>query len=337
MAERIWVPDFKPPPDAEKDPYKIDRKGIISWRNKRNGFFVGAIHCTADPEKRDEEWFKEASKRFRPDQIAREWDISFKSRAGQKAFSYLAENPGRWQIPNIPLDQIPKNWRIIASLDYGTTNPTAIYFFGIDQKRRFYALYEFYKPSSVREIASVLKGNHKGEDMDGTWTDYRHPLWRRCERIVVDGAIFKKDQDQGGEGHVSIGDLLEEQGIHIMERATKDRLAGLERVKDMLAPSIADPEQKPSLFFTKRCHNLWREMLDLVYDELPPHLLLNKNQKEDVVAKDDHAYDSLRYALMAIHAPSDEMPEPEPETGTMGHEEALLDKEDAEDEEIDYL
>ena len=337
MNERIWPINFKPPAGAILDPHGIDRKGIVSWRNKGNGFFVGAIHVSSDPEKVSQEWFEDATRRFRPDQIAREWDIDFESRSGQKAFGYLAHDPTRWRIKDIPLTEIPKNWRIMAALDYGTTNPTAIHFFGVDQKRRVYSLYEFYKPSSVREIAAVLKGNHQGPNIDGIHTDYRHPLWKRCERVVVDGAIFKKDQDQGSEGHISIGDLLEEQGIYNMERATKDRIAGLERVKDMLAPAIADPEGRPSLFFCHRCVHQWKEFTELVYDELPPHLLLNKNQKEDIVGKNDHSYDATRYCLMSIQSPSEDMPQPVPEYGTLGEVEREMDLEDADRGEVDYF
>lgn len=328
MGLRKFTPRWKVPPDAIKNPYGLDGPGFITWKNQSNGFFVAATHYTADPDKRSEEWFRESTKLFRPDQIEREFEIDFQSRAGQKVFGYLAQNPKRWRVPNIDLYKLLKtNWRIIASLDYGTTNPTAIYFYAIDNHRRFYSVFEYYEPSNVRKIAAVLKGTHPG---------YEHPLWRRCEKVVVDGAIFNRNQDMGrGEGHQSIGDLIEEQGIYTMERATKDRIAGLERLKDML--SHAPSDGKPSLFICERCKNMWEELTALVYDELPPHLLLNKNQKEDIVAKNDHAYDSLRYALMSIQAPSNEPPPPKPGDGTFGAVEKQMELDDDDEEGVDYL
>lgn len=326
--ERVFAPRWKPPQDAILNPYGIHHPGIVSWKNRKNGFMVAAVHYTADPDKRSQEWFQESTKLFRPDQIEREFEIDFQSRAGQRVFGYLSQNPKRWRIPNIDLYKLLKtNWRIIAALDYGSTNPTSIHFYAIDQYRRFYSVFEYYEPSNSRKIAAVLKGVHPG---------YEHPLWRRCERVVVDGAIFNKNQDnEKGEGHQSIGDLIQEQSIYIMERATKDRIAGLERIKDMLAPSAHDG--RPSLFICERCENQWNELLGMVYDELPPHLLLNKNQKEDVVAKNDHAYDELRYALMAIQAPSSEPPEPRPGDGTLGAIEKQMDLDDDDEEEVDYL
>ena len=327
MTRRIFAPKWKPPADAILDPYGIDQEGIITWKNRRNGFMVAAVHYTADPDKRSEEWFQESTKLFRVDQIEREFEIDFQSRAGQRVFGYLTQEPRRWRIPNINLFKlIKKDWRIIAALDYGTTNPTSIHFYAIDRYRRFYSVFEYYEPSNVRKIAAVLKGTHPG---------YEHPLWRYTEKVVVDGAIFNKNQDRDGEGHDSIGDLIQEQGIYIMERATKDRIAGLERVKDMLAPSQVDG--RPSLFICERCENQWNELIGMVYDELPPHLLLNKNQKEDVVPKNDHAYDELRYALMSIQAPSAEPPEPKPGEGTLGAEEKEMDLDEDDEEKVGYL
>lgn len=335
-GEVFWKPDFDPPVGSIRDPYKIDRRGIITWKNSQNGFFVGAIHFTAFPKKRSLDWFREETKIYKPWQIDREYNISFKSRAGAKAFDYLLENPKRWRVPNMDLAKIPKNWRIIAALDYGTTNPSSVHFYAIDPMRRIYSVYEFYKPSNVRELAKVLKGVHQGPDIDGVWKDFRHPLWRRCEKVVVDGAIYNKNQERGEE-MTSVGDLLEEQGIYGIERAHKDRIAGLQRLHDMLGPNPADKEERPSLFFCQGCVHQWREFTNLVYAELPEHALQNKNLPEDIVAKDDHAYDETRYAVMSIAAPSEDQPPPEPEEGTLAEVEREMELEDADSEGIDYF
>lgn len=340
QAERVFKPKFKPPEGAVINPYGIKHPGMMFWKNKVNGFAVAVCHYTADPKKRSEEWFRNATKDLREDQRDREYEINFESRAGKKAFGYLLTDPSRWRIANIPLDKVPKHWRIIAALDYGTQNPTSIHYYGIDERRRFYSLFEFYKPSNVREIAAVLRGTHIGPDIHGVKKDYRHPLWRRCERVVVDGAIFNKNQETG-EGHTSVGDLLEEAGIPIMERATKDRIAGLERMHDMLhnVPDYDpnDPTKQPYLFFCERCEWQWKELTELVYDELPPHLLLNRNQKEDVVAKNDHAYDETRYALMSIQAPSNEPYQAKPGPGTLGAVEKDFDLSEDEEGGADFF
>lgn len=308
----------------------------MSWRNRTNGFFVGAIHYTADPAKRNPEWFAKATQLFKPWQIDREWNISFKSKAGAKAFGYLLDQPKRWRVPNMDLDKIPKHWRIVAGLDYGTTNPTSIHFYAIDPMRRIYSVFEYYAPSNIRIIARVLKGNYVGPNKDGEEKDYRHPLWRRCEKVVVDGAIYNKNQETGGEGMTSVGDLLEEQGIYGIERATKDRVAGLGRLHDAFSPNLSDPEQEPSLFFCTRCVEQWREFTSVIYAENAEHAALSKNAPEDIVPKDDHAYDETRYVVMAVAAPSDEAYTPPPEEGTLGAVEKEMDLDDADRDEVDY-
>lgn len=325
---RKFIPKFEPPRGAILDPSGKLPEGMMSWSNKNNGFTVAVCHYTSDPDKRSEEWFKSATKNLRPDQIEREYEIDFESRAGQKAFWYLEPNKDRYQIADIPLDKVPKHWRIIGGLDYGSTNPTAFYLFGVDERRRFHALYEFYKPSNYREIAEAIKGGHP---------DFPHPLFKRIEKIMVDPSIYKKDQfEPMKEEMTSIGDILREEfGIWNVYKAQNERIAGLERMKDMLGYRPTDEKWEPNLFFCKRCKWLWKEMTELVYDEIPAHLLLEKNQLEDIKKKNDHAYDSTRYAIMSVSAPADFVAEPPIMAGTLAEAEKLMNVSE-EDGEIDF-
>lgn len=332
-ALRKFEPKFKIPKNAILNPHGIDQEGLLTWKNAKNGFMVAAVHYTADPAKRTQAWYDEETRLFQPHQKEREYEIDFASRAGKKAFGYLLEDPKRWRVKNFDLVELGKKgtqngktYRIIAALDYGTTNPSSIHFYAIDSHRRMTSVFEFYKPSSAREIAKVLQGKHP---------DYRHSLWERCERVVVDGAIYNENQETANEGMKSVGDLLEDYGIYIMERATKDRLAGLDRLHDMLGP--AEHDLLPSLYFCQRCEKQWEEFTKLVYEELPVHQLLNKNAKEDIVQKDDHAYDETRYAVMAVQAPSSEPPPPPPGSGSLGEIEDEMDLSDDEETEVDYL
>ena len=109
--------------------------------------------------------------------------------------------------------------------------------------------------------------------------------------MQIDPSIFKNDQnDPASEELRSVADLIRDFGIPHIYKGTNNRLAGLDRVHDMLRYLPTNPTAKPYLFFCKRCPNMWREMTNIVYEELAPHLLATKNQKEDVVAKDDHCF-----------------------------------------------
>lgn len=263
---------------------------MVFWKNAFNNFVVAATHYTADPEKRTPEWYIGATSNMRVDQIEREFEIDFESRAGQKAFWFLQSHAERYRIPNIPLNEVPKHWRIIAGLDYGTREPTSLHIYGIDEFRRFYSLWEFYKPSNYREIARAIKGEHE---------DLPHPLWKRIEKVVADPSIFRKDQedptDRLHSGEIekeelrSRADLLREEGIWNLYRGINDRMAGLERVREMFN-HFPHREVKPTIFFCERCEKQWWELTNIVYEEIPPHQMMEKNQKEDVKQKNDHCF-----------------------------------------------
>lgn len=307
--EIVFKPKFTIPPAAKKNVSGADRTGLVTWRNMFNGFVVCAVHYTADPAKRSHEWYKKAIENLREDQVQREMEIDFESRAGQKAFWFLRQHENKYRIPDIPLNEVPKHWRIIAGLDYGSREPTAIIIFGIDEYRRFYALQEFYKPSHHKEIARFLKGEHE---------DYPHPLWNRIEKVIADPSLFRADQeDQLKEELGSRADLIRREGVWNIYRGTNDRLAGLERVRQMFNFFPEQKELKPYVFFCQRCEKTWWELTNLIYDEIPPHLLVEKNQREDVKQKNDHLYDALRYSLMSVESPSDQPVIDVSDTGTL--------------------
>lgn len=290
--------NLKPPNSALFDNLPTLPRGMKAWRNANNGYTVCAIHFSADPSKDSLEWFKAETKTLRDDQIKREYLLDAASRSGQKAFPYLEMKPHKWlRETKYP---IPKNHTIIAGLDFGGTNPTAITFYQIDERARFHAFWEFYKPSSPGEIARVLKN---------------HPLWDRVQKVVADPSIFNKNQHNKDRPDLitSIGDQLEMLGIYNLERGVNDRIAGFQRVKHMLRYSEFNADLNPWLTFAPECVNLWRELTGLVFKEQSPEDLLNKNLDEDVVKKNDHAYDQMRYALMSWKVPSEFEEKPPPD------------------------
>lgn len=285
--------NINPAGDAEIYPELL--KQTLSWKNAKNGYNVFAVHFGADEEKNNLEWFEAETRQLEDSQIRQEYLLDFTSRAGQRAFPYLEYAPHKWLIDTStnPLT-IPKNWTIIAGLDFGGRNPTSIHFYAIDHRGRFHAFWEFYKPSSPSEIARVLK---------------QHPLWDRVLKVVVDPSIYNKNQHSSdpaaGSKIKSIADQIEELGIYNMEPGINNRKAGFQRVRHMLRYSDFNKNLDPYLKITTDCPNLWRELNGLTHREQTSAQLLGENLEEDVVKKDDHAYDELKYALMSWKVPSE--------------------------------
>jgi hypothetical protein len=288
VNEEVLKLKIEPPEHAEV--FWEDIHGMKFWKNQKNGYTVAAVHFSADPEKNSLDWFQEATRNLTQDKIDQEYHISFESKAGKRVFPYLAMNPGRWLVKP---REIKKNETIIASLDFGSRNPTAILFHAVDHRGRFHTFSEFYKPSTPSEIARWLKN---------------HPYWTRCLKVVADPSIFNSNQhDLEGGAIKSIASMLEELGIYNLEKGENDRIAGLQRMKEMLRYQEAQ-NLEPYWSISTDCPKLWWELCGLTYRENTDKQRLTKNEEEDVVKKDDHAFDSARYALMSWNSPS-ELPE----------------------------
>lgn len=284
------------PANAEREGLLPTPHGMPSWKNPGNEFVVIGCGYYADPDKRSEEAWKRITLNLREDQIEREVLINFNSRGGEKIFPYLEGRAKEFLVPSLFVNgkwDIPKDWDIIAGLDYGARNPTSIHFYGIDQEKRFTSFWEFYQPSHYLEISEVLKA---------------HPLWDRVDKVVVDPSIFKNDQNrdkyvEGKPEVTSIGDLLIEEGIYNIEKGNNGRVAGLERVKEMFNQRSGDP--RPSNFFISvDCEHQWDEFLGLRYKVESQAQLMNKTPSEDAQKKDDHAFDETKYAMLSVDTPA---------------------------------
>lgn len=301
----------EPPKDSLPAPLPVP-EGMRAWRNRKNDFVVVVCHYTADPEKRSDDWYTAACKNLREDQIERELEINFDSKAGSKAFPFLEHNETHFRRD--PPYPIPSHWKIVAGLDYGSRNPTSVHWYAIDEWRRFWAFDEFYCP--MQELQGGL----------AAFAEYlkKHPYYPRTRFIVADPSMFNKGQnvletkENGRESYgtlMSVADLLSKAPLSItkLQRANNDRVAGLTRVHQMLnwRENISDEHGQPYLFVGKRCNKLWWELTNLVYkiDDNP-----DKNSAEDVVKRNDHAFDELKYALLSQDLPSESAP-PENKAG----------------------
>lgn len=288
---------IEPPENSLEAPLPFP-DGMVAWRNAKNGFCVVACHYTSDPEKCNDEWYAQACKNLREDQIERELEINFDSKAGAKAFPFLEYNEKLFrQDPPYP---IPEHWRIIAGLDYGARNATAVTWFAVDEHRRFWSFDEFYVPMNqykggLAAFADYLKS---------------HPYYPRLRYIAADPSIFNKNQNvlEAKENSVksygtlmSVADLLIKQGITKLRRGNNDRLAGITRCHQMFNWRGDPVSTNPFFFFGKKCNKAWWEFTNLVYKFDDNE---KKNADEDVVKRNDHAFDQHKYAMLSVDLPA---------------------------------
>jgi hypothetical protein len=289
--------------------------GMQAWMNS-NGFAVITLPYHADPKKNNWEWYNQARKGLRDDQFRREVMIDFTARGGQKVFPYLEQNPGRWRVK--PRGEVAKNLSIVAGLDFGSRNPTAILFASVSERGHIHVFSEFYKPSNPSEISRYLKN---------------HPYFNRVQKICADPSIWNKNQHHLAEQYniiLSIADMMQDFGVYQLEKANNDRFAGLERLKYLFRYSETNPNLEPYLTISEDCPNLWRELTELVYKEETQEQLQNKNESEDTVKRRDHGFDALKYLCLGWSVPSELVAKPAHNEFSL---QAILDRMDEEDEE----
>lgn len=257
-------------------------EGMMAWRNRKNKYVVLVCGYYADPHARTEAWWGSATEGLQQHEIDSEYLCSFASRGGMKVLPWLSDRADKFtrssrNYRNGSTWLIPNNWHLIAGLDYGgSNNPTSFHIYAIDENKLWHSIWEYYKPSHYREISEAILS---------------HPLYTRLIKIVVDPTVYKRDQHVEGRvgAFTSIGELLGDAGVHILENANHDRAPGLARVLDQF--NQRPGEDRPTrIVFSDDCPEQFRELSTIIYKPESQIQLVNRNPSEDVAKKDDHCF-----------------------------------------------
>jgi len=173
--------------------------------------------------------------------------------------------------------QIPVEWTKYMALDWGFVKPFCVLWGAVDPEQRVYIYREYYgcRPNRVnvgiemnaRDVAAHIL------DME------REPVQIR----VADPATWQK---RGHDG-LTISEIMAQEGVPMM-KADNDRMQGKMAVHDRLRVAR---DGEPMIYFFDNCKNIIRTLPALTYDA---------RKTEDVDdSQEDHAYDALRYLLMA--------------------------------------
>lgn len=204
---------------------------------------------------------------------------------GGQVFEEFVDDPNHYGDRRythvIPPFDIPKDWKIWRSFDFGYAKPFSCDWWAVDFDGRLYKILELY-------------GCVKGEaDVGVKWTP--DEIFKEIARIekehdwlkdkyisgVADPAIWDKSHG------VSIAETAEKYGVYF-DKGDHKRLAGLMQMHYRLS---FDENGIPMMYVFSNCKAFIRTIPLLVYDE---------NRPEDVDSKqEDHCYDSSRYLCMA--------------------------------------
>jgi phage terminase large subunit len=189
--------------------------------------------------------------------------------------------------------EIPADWVRLVSIDYGFAKPfCALWLARSPDKAKVYVYRELYRAGyGAREQAKRIKAA-SGEE--------------KIAQYPADPSMWQKREGVRGEEvvGVTLADEYAQERMYLSP-ANNNRLAGLNECREMLAwKRLPGAEQRlikpPRLQVFANCVNLIRTLPALPYDNIVV---------EDVdTDAEDHAYDALRYGLMALSQPAPDLP-----------------------------
>lgn len=211
----------------------------------------------------------------------------------------------------VPTFQIPDSWERFESLDYGTTNPTAVLAYAVDYDGNLIVFDGIYQPGLPSEIAPLIEAKRSE-----SWEARDQRLERQTNTNWADPSIWNSLGVTNKFGRpASTADEFFDCGI-ALARANNDRRAGFTRALESLKrddarrfpdwhPMRGEPGS-PRLFFFDVPGT--RDVLDQI--QAAPLETENEPHPGEAVSKRwegpyGHAHASLRYGLMSRYGASD--------------------------------
>lgn len=184
--------------------------------------------------------------------------------------------------PFIPMQGIKR--RIICG-DYGSKNPSAIFWLAQTNQNDVFCYRELYSPFLYEDLAQAIVDNTTEEES------------REIRDVVLDPSLFgKENEETGNTGAEVIDRKFSELGFNARCKAgMNDRLDGWRLFKALLHPR-PDPNNTEilcaKLRLTSNCVNAIRTIPEMLHDE--------RNVEDLNTTLEDHAPDGIRYGLMEL-------------------------------------
>lgn len=260
--------------------------GLDIYKTK-DKFTVARIHYTVDPRKdpgrEGQEWLKKALAGV-PGGIngphwRKEMEIDFSAYAGELLCAHIIHSHRNKIIVDKKLDE---TWYRYGSLDWGQNNPLSFHNYCLDNDRNIHSYYEIYQPGlSISEAKKLIANS---------------PDFHRLKWLSADPSMWINNQ-QTKEGLRSLADLFFDKdygGVSILLRKSiskSDTLA----IAELMERWNNLEERQSSFTISPRCPKQIWEFERLRYEEISLALIERKNPSEQLVQKDNHAWDDWKY------------------------------------------
>ena len=289
---------------------KDTRLGGFGYRLADETIPVLRIHYSCHPErkpgtKEGEEWKADAAMRYPGGAASPRWkkeqEIDYGAMSGTKLFPEWEHWKTSKGIVIPPFD--PKGYRIYGSYDHGWRNPASYLVHGVSPDGEIVTLWEFYANYvPVHQISEIIKGNRIVTE-DGRCF-YGNPFAHREIFKVADPSIWAEDLAQSDKTNKSTAWIFERCGVFF----EKGENGGDTTVAEWLMGYFWRDPNRPLYRICGNCDKLIWELGQQRFKQFSEKVALNRDQPEELVDKDNHAWDGLKMFLKRFPPPQAKAP-----------------------------
>lgn len=271
----------------------------LTSRLTTSGLAILRLHYSADPHKRPDtaagaEWLAQASAAYpgglNSPRWRKEMEIEWTAMGGMKLFPEWEQWVAMGKIVIEPYD--PIGYKLYGSYDHGWRNPACYLVHGVSGDGNIVTFWEFYADHvGVPQISEIIKGNPV------TTPDGRHfegnPFAGQETMKVADPSMWAEDQPMADSTNKSVAELFRRYGVYFIQ----GERGGDTMVAEWLHGHFWKDPASPLYRITTRCPKLVWEIGQQRHKQLSSKVALNADQPEQLVDKDNHAWDSMKMFL----------------------------------------
>jgi hypothetical protein len=285
----------------------------LSIKRKASGVPVMRIHYDAIPERNSglhPEWKERERKKYTSRGWDKEQEIDDGAGGGERLFASLLSAFGDKIIIDDPKWFPNPEWDCCGGFDHGKTNATCLLKAYMDFDGNIYLCGEFYQMKTATWDNNIWQNIPILQQM---------PDLNRMRWLRADPSIFYDKEAQADGTFASLDSIYRKNGFRRLTTfptsISREDLTFEERLNDHWANLS---ERKPTLFIVCRnesdkrqpglhrydCPNLLWELRRMRRKELTARQLLERNPTENIVDKNNHAWDSAKYLIMSLPKPT---------------------------------
>jgi hypothetical protein len=292
-----------------------------SGRITSGGIGVIRYHYSADSNKRPntpkgDQWIKEESRAYpmglEDPRWKKEMEIQYGALGGQHLFAkWDSWKNGIGGAAIVIPAYFAQGTRLYGSYDHGWHSPAAFHIHSVDGDGVISTVWELYGSGiPAHQIAGIIKGQD-GFDQNGKrFAGCPYP-YSSLSYIVADPSIWNEDKPQVVGPNKSTAAIFREMGVYMIPGERGGDITVANWLHGWYWKDIQHPRYRISL----ACPKLIWEIGQQRHKEFSAVVAMNRTPSEDLVDKDNHGWDGLKY-LLKKHPPPLTYTKPETKPGT---------------------